>query len=578
MNVTDLQEIWQVDVGGQIYEAAFGEMEQWIYEGSLLPQDKVRRGRLRWIEARKVPGLIRFFDNKANGLMPVVTATIVAGQPPENFQSPTETFPVSNASANSFQEVNKTAQNIYKESEFSNSQANFQNQPEFDYPQTKANNYAEQKHIQLNENCSLHADLAADYLCDTCGNGFCKSCPTSYGGSVKVCPLCGAMCQPIKNIQQKQQQRFNYNAAISEGFGFVDFSQALAHPFKFMPSLIFGTILFIIFSLGQSVASFGGMFMAGSALFCLLASNMLTFGILANTVENFSQGKLEANFMPEFDDFSIWDDVVHPFFLSIGAYLSAFGPFILVLIVGIYLVFSAINTQINTVQEKITKIPGTQYYDNQKTVRQSDEVKRLTENIRKQNEQRLNQQKEIASGNQPAPINNEEMEFQQLYEMAQESKKEQMESVVGKSPESERKQYEQMFQGFLGLAAPLVIIGFLAFLWGMFYFPAACAVAGYTRSFTATINPLVGLDTIKRLGLDYVKILLMGLAIVVFITGVGMLLSVIFSAFELPHLGNIPAKIIGGIFTFYFTIVFSCILGYALYKNSAKLNLPGGQR
>jgi hypothetical protein len=75
-----------------------------------------------------------------------------------------------------------------------------------------------------------------------------------------------------------------------------------------------------------------------------------------------------------------------------------------------------------------------------------------------------------------------------------------------------------------------------------------------------------------------VKILLMGLAIVVFITGVGMLLSVIFSAFELPHLGNIPAKIIGGIFTFYFTIVFSCILGYALYKNSAKLNLPGGQR
>ncbi len=86
--------------------------------------------------------------------------------------------------------------------------------------------------------------------------------------------------------------------------------------------MYFGAILFAVFSFGQSAASIGGMFMMFSALFCVMASNMLTFGILANTVENFSQGKLETNFMPDFDDFSMWDDVVHPFFLSIAAYIQ----------------------------------------------------------------------------------------------------------------------------------------------------------------------------------------------------------------------------------------------------------------
>ena len=65
------------------------------------------------------------------------------------------------------------------------------------------------------------------------------------------------------------------------------------------------------------------------------------------------------------------------------------------------------------------------------------------------------------------------------------------------------------------LAAPLVVIGAITFLWGMFFFPAACAVAGYTRSFMATVNPLVGLDTIKRLGADYGKILLMGFVLLI---------------------------------------------------------------
>ncbi|HEY0657482.1 MAG TPA: hypothetical protein VGD05_03365, partial [Pyrinomonadaceae bacterium] len=140
----------------------------------------------------------------------------------------------------------------------------------------------------------------------------------------------------------------------------------------------------------------------------------------------------------------------------------------------------------------------------------------------------------------------------------------------------QQKEYAQMFRGVLNLAAPLVIFGFLAFLWGLFYFPAACAVAGFTRSFTATINPFVGLDTIKRLGFDYAKILLMSLVMLIMTTVAGMVLSIVFSPFNIPQMGNLPAKVVGSIFTFYFSIVFSCVLGYALFKNADKLKLHRG--
>ena len=110
-------------------------------------------------------------------------------------------------------------------------------------------------------------------------------------------------------------------------------------------------------------------------------------------------------------------------------------------------------------------------------------------------------------------------------------------------------------------------------LWGVFYFPAALAVAGYTRSFAATLNPLVGLDTIRHLGLDYVKILLMGLALGVasgFVSGV---LAVVFVAFDMPGVGNIPAKAVGSLFGFYLSVVFSCVIAFALYKAADRLKL-----
>src|SRR5688500_3456475 len=76
MNTQNPNEVWQVEVGGQVYEAPFAELGDWIGEGSLQPGDKVRRGNLRWVEARLVPGLIPFFNAKQEGKpIPVLVGT-----------------------------------------------------------------------------------------------------------------------------------------------------------------------------------------------------------------------------------------------------------------------------------------------------------------------------------------------------------------------------------------------------------------------------------------------------------------------------------------------------------------------
>jgi hypothetical protein len=164
-------------------------------------------------------------------------------------------------------------------------------------------------------------------------------------------------------------------------------------------------------------------------------------------------------------------------------------------------------------------------------------------------------------------------ESKEMWRMAQEGRKKELEAVFGKIKETQEKEFGGFTSGLLQLAAPLVVIGAITFLWGLFFFPAACAVAGYSRSFMATINPLVGLDTIKRLKTDYAKILAMGFVLLI-VSGIfGVFFGLVFSPLDLPGMGNPVAKGCSSMITYYLSVVFACILGYALFKNSDKLQL-----
>jgi hypothetical protein len=384
------------------------------------------------------------------------------------------------------------------------------------------------------------------------------------------------MCKPANEFRATQQVLLKQAARVDQGFGIADFFAALRHPLNFKTSLFSGAILFALFTLGQSAASMGGMFLIASALICAMLAYMLKFGVLSATVDNFIQGKLDSNFMPDFENFEMWDDVVHPFFLSIATIVVSFGPFLLTLAIGFYLVMSALQNTADSIQSDLERIPGTHMYAGRELADQSVDVKDVIARIDKERAERIaNASNQVALATETADspdrntgsvVDQESREQEELWAMANQSRKKSLESAIGKTPETVAQERAEMFKAFLQLAAPLVIVGFITFLWGCIFFPAACAVAGYSRSFVATINPLVGLDTMKRLGGTYMKILLMGSVLVLMSGIIGGLVHFVLSPFDLPAVGNLPAIGVSAIVSFYIWAVFSCILGYALFQ------------
>ena len=545
-------EAWQVEVNGQVYEASFVELTEWIADGGLQPQDMVRRGNLRWIEARKVPKLIPFFNAKSNGFPPpevVITTTDAALD---------------------------HAGNGWGSAVISTENAVVQSDAVRILPDPPIQATVEQSDVVVDsDRCANHQDRTAAYVCLSCSRPACRECVKSFGSSVSICSACGGLCKPKTELESVRHKDEFRTVSIDAGFGFGDFVQAIAYPFKFKASLIFGALMFMFFSLGRMAASFGGTYLIVGSIFSYMLANMLAFGILSNTINNFASGRIGGNFMPAFEDFSLWDDVIHPFFLSIGVYISAFGPFIAVFLVGSYLVMSSISSETDLMKANLEKTPGTPYYSVRDTLDQSDQVKTVVANAEKINQEHLDAQEKIQNGQPPdaTAANQEEEDFQRINKMIADSKRKELESVVGQSPETRERQSAAFMTGLLKLAAPLVVVGFITFLWGLFFFPASCTVAGYTQSFVATVNPLIGLDTIKRLGFIYAKILVMAFLMLVVFAVISTVFAFVFSAFDMPGIGNLPARAAESLVWFYMVIVFACLLGLAIFKSSDRLKL-----
>lgn len=353
--------------------------------------------------------------------------------------------------------------------------------------------------------------------------------------------------------------------------------------------------MFAIFSIGQSAMGMGSIFLVGAGIISFMMANMLWFGVLGNTVDNFVQGKFDQNFMPSFEDFDLWEDVVHPFFLSIGAYAASFGPFIVVIVIAVFMVMGAVRGEIDEMQTRAASTVSQELPYASKAADQTKAVRELlnrTQEAQRQriaaveNDTRNAEEREYdaeedtqtgslrSDGGLPQHAIDEEKEFEKLNEMINQQRKAQLESTLGQTPETKAAEQKAFIQKLLSYGIVFLLFGGVTLLWGLFYFPAACAVAGYTRSFAATINPLVGLDTIKRLGGSYYLILVMGLVLAIMSGMVSGVFGMIFSAFDMPTVGNLPAKFLGSMFGFYFSVVFSCVLGYALFKKADKLDLP----
>ncbi|CAN5544975.1 hypothetical protein BH10ACI1_BH10ACI1_07920 [soil metagenome] len=520
------KETWQVDVGGQIFESNFEGLVSWISEGSLLPQDKVRRGNLRWLEANKIPSLYGFFNAKELGQpMPPIQFSTTDAETETEIKTVAVTQNSTVFQPNSVEFGHQQPINNYNNPP----PTQMFTEPVFDVPLPNV------------DFCLIHNDVEPQYICDICQNVFCLECPKSYGGNVKICPMCGSACSNIKEIKSKLEKEIRYQTDMSEGFGIEDFGRAIMYPFKYKLSLFFGVLFFMIFSLGQTAAGSGSLMMLAPVLICFMMANMLTFSVLANTVENFSQGKIDRDFTASFEDFSMWSDVIQPFFLSIGVFIVSFGLMTVLIIGAVWFMWNSVSVGLK--KESDLRI--------EKLNKQKEELAKLRKQSIMDTDRDRAYQADLDNMNKQTQIQN-------------------LKSLGVADPESNMTLSETLAIAFRETGF-LIIPIILSLLWGLFYYPIACAVAGYSRSFSATINPSIGLETIKLLGADYAKIVLITLFLSIIVAIFEFVFYFVLAPFDLPGIGNLPAVALGSIIKFYFSVVFAVVLGYALYKNADKL-------
>ncbi len=119
----------------------------------------------------------------------------------------------------------------------------------------------------------------------------------------------------------------------------------------------------------------------------------------------------------------------------------------------------------------------------------------------------------------------------------------------------------------------ILLCGLGALLWAFCYYPMALTMAGYTGDFKSVINPLVGLDTMRRMGLVYVKAFAMYAVVELVGYALIALIEIVTAPLDMPLIGNLPGKFMEGAVAFYFNLVIACLLGLALYKSADRLEI-----
>ncbi len=368
--------------------------------------------------------------------------------------------------------------------------------------------------------CQNHPEADPEYVCRMCAAVFCKACP-KFVGKVAICTLCGDLCREYRAVTEKVA-RAEFQ---SSGFGIEDFVRAIRYPFNHKIALVTGALIYALLLL----AGFRGSIVAG----------VVMFGCISHVISQVAWGRLNRSFMPDFSAFSLWDDLVVPLFLGLGVMIVSWGPtFALV----IALVFGVLSGGGATPSPFAAEATGPTQEDLAVLADPNADPAKL--------EEANKQLQELRGGSQ----------------IAYEAEQSQAEASDPLGP------YNDLLP-YLGAGIAIVLLLLLFIGWGIFYYPMALTVAGYTQSFGSVINPLVGLDTIRRMRSTYFKAFAMVLLVQVVAFVVSVIIAIITSPFALPFMGNLVGNFISSTFMFYFNLVVACILGLSLFKCADRLGI-----
>jgi len=308
-----------------------------------------------------------------------------------------------------------------------------------------------------------------------------------------------------------------------------DFVSAIRYPWQHKVALFCGALIYALLLF----AGFRGSILAW----------VLMFACISNVISQVAWGRLNRSFMPDFSEFSFWDDVIMPAFLGVGIMIVSWGP---VIVLVLALMFGVLSGGVESgsfgSEESVAASTGPSEEDLDVLMDPNADPKKLEEANKK---------------------------LQELRPGAQ---------IAREAEESQAEASDPA--GLVGDLLPYlgagIFIGFLFLLslgWALFYYPMALTVAGYTQSFGSVLNPLVGLDTIRRMGTTYFKAFGMVMMVQVVAFGAGAIIYVITAPLTLPFMGNLVGNFINATFTFYFNLVVACILGLSLFSCADRLDI-----
>ena len=478
-------EVWRVSTPEGVFETDLETLKQWILEGCVLPTDKVSKGNLSWIDAGRVPKLKGAFNGDAT--------------PAPKPVSQVSTEPSAVAPGQSRPLVDLPSSTTWVEPE-----------PVVTPPSTSV--------------CQNHPQADPAYVCRMCGAVLCKDCPRFVSSKVPVCPLCGDLCHEYRAVTDKAA-RAEFQ---SSGFGMEDFGRAIRYPFQHKAALVGGALIY------------GFLLLAG--IRGSILAWVIMFGCISHVISQVAWGRLNRSFMPDFSEFSFWDNLIVPVFLGLGIMLVSWGPLIALVLALIFGVLS------NGGVQHAALAGGTQA---EETISPDDlsvltnpeaDPEKLAEANRKLGETRPGAQMARDAEQARAEASDPTAAFRELWP-------------------------------YLGAGVSIGVLLLLSFAWGLFYSPMALTVAGYTQSLSSVMNPLVGLDTIRHMGLTYFKGFGMVMVVQLVSLVVAGVISIVTSPLALPYMGNLVGGFITALFTFYFNLVIACILGLSLFKCADRLGI-----
>lgn len=282
-------EIWQVEIEGQIYEADTETMKAWVQDGYVQPGDKVKRGNLAWTEAKNIPMIRNLLSGTAGHAAPAPVGG-VAQSAGTGYQQPS--YGSGSVSHGTSQHQASAAGAGASYSAVGTGGATGSHAASYAaYSQPGTGGVATAV-------CHNHPQTAPDYLCRGCGAALCKGCVKQVGTGA-ICSLCGQLCQKYAEAT-KQMQRQSFQKA---GFGMEDLIQACGYPFKHI----------LMFAVAAAIVAVVDIFREWVA-------NLIMMGYMSFVIRRVSDGRLDEGFLIDVEDiksvaglgFAIWIIIFAP--------------------------------------------------------------------------------------------------------------------------------------------------------------------------------------------------------------------------------------------------------------------------